>query len=68
MTKAVRIENADLSSFKVKVLTYDQKVSGVCDPLNDTLVSTQDLDHPTMMTSAGSTYLTSTRYMVVKEA
>lgn len=68
MTKAVRIENADLSAYKVEVLTYDMKAAGVIDPANDTLVSTQKLDHPTAMTAAGSTYLHSSRYIIVKEA
>ena len=67
MTKHVRIENADTANYKVKVSIYDQVTAGVCDPLTDKLVS-EILGHPTAMTSEGSTYLTSTRYMVVSEA
>ena len=63
MTKSVRIENADTSSFKVIVETWDKGQNG--EP--DTLASTQSLDYPTAMTNS-STYLTSTRYIVVKEA
>lgn len=63
MTKHVRIENADTSTFKVIVETWDKGQNG--EP--DTLVSTQRLDYPTAMTNS-NTYLTSTRYLVVKEA
>lgn len=62
MTKQVRIENADNSNFKVLVQTWDKGQDG--EP--DTLVEEQRLDHPTSMTHS-STYLTSTRYIVVKE-
>ena len=69
MTKAIRIENADTSSWKVVVQVFDQKVAGVCDPANDTLAKTVNLDHPTSMAGVlGDVYLTSTRYVVVKEA
>ncbi len=63
MTKKVRIENADTASFKVIVETWDKGQNG--EP--DTLTSTQKLDYPTAMTNE-NTYLTSTRYIVVKEA
>ncbi len=63
MTKHVRIENADTSDFKVIVETWDKGQNG--EP--DTLASTQRLDYPTAMTNE-QTYLTSTRYLVIKEA
>lgn len=62
MTKHVRIENADNSNYKVVVQTWDKGQNG--EP--DTLVEEQALNYPTAMTHA-STYLTSTRYLVVKE-
>ncbi len=61
MTKAIRVENADTSIYQVVVQTWD-KVDG--EP--DKLVSEQILAHPTAMTN-DNTYLTSTRYLVVKE-
>lgn len=63
MTKRVRIENADTANFKVIVETWDKGQNG--EP--DTLASTKNLDYPTAMTGE-ETYLTSTRYIVVKEA
>lgn len=62
MTKQVRIENADNSNFKVIVETWDKGHNG--EP--DTLAGVERLDWPTSMTS--NTYVTSTRYLVVKEA
>lgn len=61
MTKKVRIENADTSSFKVVVQTWDKGQNG--EP--DTLAGEEVLEYPTAMTSG--TYITSTRYLVVKE-
>lgn len=63
MTKHVRIENADNSSFKVIVEVWDKGQNG--EP--DILARTVNLDYPTAMTDSG-VYLTSTRYIVVKEA
>ena len=63
MTKLVRIENADTSSYKVVVEIWDKQFDGSPDKLYDTI----QLDHPTAMTGANC-YLTSTRYLVVKEA
>lgn len=65
MTKTVRIENADTANFKVKVDVYDQ-VGPDRDPKVDILVKTIDLDFPTAMTGPHE-YLTSTRYMLVRE-
>lgn len=63
MTKAVRIENADSSNYKVLVQTWDKGGEG----LPDTLVSEQVLSHPCAMTDS-NTYIHSGRYLVVKEA
>ncbi len=63
MTKMVRIENADQSSYKVIVEIWDKGQNG--EP--DVLARTVNLDYPTAMTDPG-VYLTSTRYLVVKEA
>jgi len=64
MTKTVRIENADNSPYKVVVEIYDK---GYPEGTPDKLVNTINLDHPTMMTGSDC-YITSTRYLVVKEA
>lgn len=63
MTKHIRIENADTSDWKVIVQVWDKGVDGC----PDTLAFEERLDHPTFMTSH-AVYLTSTRYVVVKEA
>ena len=62
MTKHVRIENADTSDFKVVVQAFEKGQNG--EP--DSLVDEQYLNFPTTMTNGG-TYLTSARYLVVKE-
>lgn len=64
MTKLVRIENADTSAYKVIVEVWDK---GYPEGQPDKLAKTVNLDYPTAMTDA-SVYLTSTRYLVVKEA
>lgn len=64
MTKHIRVENADTSEYKVIVEVWDK---GFPEGEPDKLAFTEHLDHPTAMTSA-SVYLTSTRYLVVKEA
>lgn len=61
MTKAVRIENADTSNFKVLVQVWDKGQNDA----PDTLASEHRLDYPTAMTNG--LYLTSTRYLIVKE-
>lgn len=63
MTKHVRIENADTANFKVLVQVFEKGREG--EP--DALVAEYRLDYPTAMTPDG-VYLTSTRYIVVKEA
>lgn len=60
MTKMVRIENADTTSYKVEVEVWDKGVNGG----PDTLAQTFPLDYPTMEVAP---YITSTRYLVVKE-
>ena len=69
MTKKVRIENADTSDYKVIVQVWDKGRSTTPDDPGtpDTLVSEHRLDYPTAMTG-DDVYLTSTRYVVVKEA
>lgn len=63
MTKKVRIENADTSNFKVVVQVWDK---GYPEGEPDTLVKEINLDYPTQITG-DDVYLTSTRYLVVKE-
>lgn len=63
MTKHIRIENADMSEYKVRVQVFE-KIHPAGDP--DTLVSEEILGFPTAMTTTG-VYLTSTRYVVVSE-
>ena len=62
MTKLVRIENADTSTYKVRVRVYDRGIGGA----PDTLALEDVLTHPAAMTDSRF-YLTSTRYMVVDE-
>lgn len=64
MTKQVRIENADLSSYKVVVEVWDK---GYPEGEPDKLARTIELNHPTAMTGTDC-YITSTRYLVVREA
>jgi len=64
MTKKVRIENADNSNFKVIVQIWDK---GYPEGTPDTLAKEINLDYPTQMTG-DDVFLTSTRYIVVKEA
>lgn len=63
MTKHVRIENADTSDYKVVVQVFD-KNPNPNEP--DILAKEYRLDYPAAMTPEG-VYLTSTRYIVVKE-
>lgn len=64
MTKRVRIENADTANFKVIVQIWDK---GYPDGAPDVLAKEINLNHPADMTG-DDVYLTSTRYIVVKEA
>ncbi len=63
MTKRVRIENADTAGYKVLVQTWDKGSGG--EP--DVLVGEQVLNNPCDITGQ-ETYITSTRYLVIKEA
>ena len=63
MTKQVRVENADTSSYKVVVEVWDR---GYPAGQPDILAKTIRLDHPTAITGSDC-YITSTRYLVVKE-
>lgn len=68
MTKLVRIENADTSDHQVVVEIWEKKGDRLLDSVApDTLVETILLAYPTAMTGQ-SAYLTSTRYMIIKEA
>lgn len=64
MTKKVRIENADLSPYKVLVEVWDK---GYPEGTPDTKAFERVLANPADMTG-DDMYLTSTRYIVVKEA
>lgn len=62
MTKIVRIENADTSNYKVIVEIWEKGFDGK----EDYIVNTVKLDHPTAITGS-NVYITSTRYLIVKE-
>lgn len=64
MTKKVRIENADCFDFKVTVQIWDK---GYPEGSPDTLFKEINLDYPTAITG-DDVYLTSTRYLVIKES
>lgn len=64
MTKKVRIENADNSNYKVVVQVWDK---GYPEGQPDTMAFERVLVNPTDMTG-DDIYLTSTRYLIVKEA
>ncbi len=64
MTKKVRIENACGSNFRVVVEIWDK---GYPEGEPDKLTRTINLDYPAQMT-AEDVYITSTRYIIVKEA
>lgn len=63
MTKRVRIENADNANYKVVVQVWDKGIDGGPDTLANEIM----LANPCDMTGQ-DVYLTSTRYLVVKEA
>lgn len=75
MTKKVRIENADIADYKVVVQVWDKGglkpgFEAGCSPDGyepDTMAFERELAYPTAMTG-DDIYLTSTRYLVVKEA
>ena len=61
MTKQIRIENADASSFKVVIEVWDK---GCPEGEPDRLTETIPLSYPCAMAMP---HITSTRYLVVKE-
>lgn len=63
MTKLVRIENADTANHQVIVEVWDR---GFPEGEPDKLAFTRELAYPTAMTG-DDVYLTSTRYIVIKE-
>ena len=63
MTKRVRVENADTSNYKVVVQVWDKGI----DDKPDVLVFEYGLTNPCDVTN-DSVYITSTRYLIVKEA
>lgn len=63
MTKLVRVENADSSNFKVIVQIWDK---GYPEGEPHKLYKEIELANPAQMTGP-DVYLTSTRYLVVKE-
>lgn len=65
MTKKIRVENADTSTFGVVVEVWDKGIGDA--GLPDILVREIKLPFPASMT-AEDLYITSTRYLVVKEA
>ena len=64
MTKRVRVENADTSDYKVVVQVWEKNY---IEGQPDTLIKEIKLDYPTAMTGE-DVYLTSSRYLIVKEA
>ena len=67
MTKSIRVENACGSSFKVAVEVWDIPYTAPGeDPKPHVLARTIPLDFPTAMTPP-DVYLTSNRYLIVKE-
>ena len=63
MTKRVRVENADTSDFKVVVQVWDKGPEGQPDVMAYEIA----LNNPCDMTNP-ELYITSTRYLIVKEA
>lgn len=72
MTKRVRIENADTAAYKVVVQVWDRGPQfpdglGGYNQAPDALVLETNLANPCDMTGPEA-YLTSSRYLIVKEA
>lgn len=67
MTKLIRIENADLSTHKVKVNVYDRSNATPAEQgtiVPDRLVESYDLNSPCAMKEV---YIHSSRYIVIEE-
>jgi hypothetical protein len=65
MTKSVRIENADTSSYKVVVKVEVKNAAGEWVPADPAIGQDQRLDYPTQMLTAG---IHSHRRLVIEEA
>lgn len=63
MTKRVRIENADTADYKVIVQVWEKNY---LEGQPDALIKEIKLDYPTSLTPE-DLYITSSRYLVVKE-
>lgn len=67
MTKLIRIENADLSTHKVKVNVFDRSNATPAEPgaiVPDKLVASYDLNYPCAMKEI---YIHSGKYIVIEE-
>lgn len=66
MTKYVRIENADMSSFKIKVRIQEKKWDAEVGKLTDEWVDVKEvkLEYPTSMANE---YLTDSRRFIIEE-
>jgi len=66
MTKYVRIENADMANFKVKVDVQDRVYDHEKQVMTDEwkTIKTIDLDHPTALANE---FLTDSRRFIVRE-
>jgi hypothetical protein len=66
MTKYIRIENADTSSYKIKVTTQQKRYDFELEKLTDEWVDTKVdiLSNPTQMLNP---YLTSTQRFIIEE-
>lgn len=64
MTKRVRVENADTAPYTVLVEVWDKGANGA----PDALVRTVTLPNPADLAADDSLYLTSSRYLIVREA
>ena len=62
MTKLIRIENADIADYKVKVSVFDRNTAEDGQP--GYLAETHTLDHPCQMKDL---YIHSGRYVVIEE-
>lgn len=60
MTKSIRVENADTSTFKVVIEVWDKGIDGG----EDILAETHDLSYPTALKEIA---IWDTRYLKVKE-
>lgn len=66
MTKQIRIENADNSTWKIKVTTQEKRWDATLNKLSDEWEDTETnrLDYPTNMLTS---FLTTTRRFIIEE-